>query len=886
MALDRSRELFSINPMNSGDSDPGNLLSDPARLLPLALSRPSDALLAARSVITGQPTVYDASLAHHAIGIVHRYRGDLPEAIAELQKALKLACASGKREREVDVQATLGVTLAWAGRTRRGLALLDQAVAASRGVDAGRVLMRRASVLKDLGRFDEAREDLRRAVPMFRRAGDTVWEGRSLTHRAEVFLALGVLERAGADFARAEELFAANGQQFEYATARHNRGLLALNRGQLPEALTYLEEAGRRYESLGETFPDLVIDRCSALLAAGLAAEAAQEADAALGRLPAGGGTAYKKAELLFTAASAALAAGDTIGAGERARQARRLFRAQARDVWAARAGLVLGQARYASGERSASLARQASQVVGRLEESRAADAMRAHLLAGRLALSRGHAMDADQHLEQAARSRRRGPPLNRSVAWLARALQADARGDARATRIACSRGLDAITEHQMTLGATELRAHGTAHGAELAMLAQRDALRRGDARRLLLWTERWRATALATRGTLPRQDRELAGELAALRNVTRLLHASEMAASRRAALQRERRRLEAAVQASTRRSPGGALPKPGVLGLDTLLDELGQTTMVELVEVDGVLHAIVITGRRMRVRTVGSVPAGEVDMTRFVLRRLARGRLRPGDELALAHRARKLEYGLLGTAAADLGDGPVVVIPPGRLSAVPWTLMPSLSDRAVTVAPSASTWLRARRKNPPAGRRVTLVAGPGLVTGEAEIPRLRSRYPGAAVFSRGGATAERVLHALDGAWLAHIAAHGTFRAENPLFSSITLDDGPLTVHDFERLRQAPHWLVLSSCDSGVSAPVGADELLGLASSLVPLGAAGIVASVVPVNDAAAVPVMLALHDALLSGATLPGSLLAARRATRDDLMAHAAAHSFTALGA
>ena len=287
-----------------------------------------------------------------------------------------------------------------------------------------------------------------------------------------------------------------------------------------------------------------------------------------------------------------------------------------------------------------------------------------------------------------------------------------------------------------------------------------------------------------------------------------------------------------------------------------------------------------------MRLHTVGSVPEREVEMNRFVLRRLAHSRLQPGDEVVLAYRGKKLESALLGSAAAELGDGPVVVIPPGRLRAVPWTLMPSLSDRAVTIAPSASTWVRARRKKPPAQRRVTLVAGPGLSTGPAEIPELSSRYPDAVVFSTGSATAERVLSALDGAWLAHIAAHGTFRADNPLFSSITLDDGPLIVHDFERLRRAPHWLVLSACDSGVTAAVGADELLGLVSSLVPLGAAGIVASIVPVNDVAAMPIMLALHDALRNGATLPESLLAARIATRDDLIGQATAHSFAALGA
>ena len=141
------------------------------------------------------------------------------------------------------------------------------------------------------------------------------------------------------------------------------------------------------------------------------------------------------------------------------------------------------------------------------------------------------------------------------------------------------------------------------------------------------------------------------------------------------------------------------------------------------------------------------------------------------------------------------------------------------------------------------------------------------------------------MLRALDGAWLAHIAAHGTFRADNPLFSSLQLDDGPLTVHDFERLGRAPHRLLLSSCDSAIAAAVGADELLGLVSSLIPLGAARIVASIVPVNDLAAVPLMLALHAALQRGATLPEALLSARADSSDDPQAAATAHSFLALG-
>ena len=133
------------------------------------------------------------------------------------------------------------------------------------------------------------------------------------------------------------------------------------------------------------------------------------------------------------------------------------------------------------------------------------------------------------------------------------------------------------------------------------------------------------------------------------------------------------------------------------------------------------------------------------------------------------------------------------------------------------------------------------------------------------------------MLLALDGAWLAHIAAHGSFRADSPLFSALHLYDGPLTVYDFEQLRRAPYRLILPSCDSGVLAPAGADELLGLVSSLLPLGTAGIIAGVVPLNDSAAVPLMVDLHRSLPAGATLAEGLCAVRQRPRRG--SHRAQH-------
>jgi CHAT domain len=174
-------------------------------------------------------------------------------------------------------------------------------------------------------------------------------------------------------------------------------------------------------------------------------------------------------------------------------------------------------------------------------------------------------------------------------------------------------------------------------------------------------------------------------------------------------------------------------------------------------------------------------------------------------------------------------------------------------------------------------------VVGPGLGTGGAEVPLLAERHPGATVLGNGTATAERVLSSLDGAWLAHIASHGTFRADNPLFSALGLDDGPLTVHDLGEAARAPYRLILSSCDSGAAAPVGADELLGLVKSWADgrgghRGERGSgqrrgrrAADAGPAQRGA--------------GATLPEALLAARTEATDDPVSTATGLAFIALG-
>ena len=860
-------------------------------LLPLSLSRPREALARAREVLAARPGPREASIAHQAAGIVLREFGDVEAGVRELRLALRLARRSGAAEREADAQAALGVGLVYAGRTAAGLAALDRAVRLSGGVLKARVLHRRGGMLWTLGRNAAALEDLRHAVAVLDRAGDKLWAARARNARGVVYGAMGAHARADADFVAAARLFAETGQVWEWIYTVGNRGWVAFCTGDLPTALSLLDEATARSRPLNVSIPWLSMDRCSVLLAAGLADEALAGADAAIEAIERSGGPQTEKAELLLTAANCALAAGQPQAALDRAQAASRLFQSQRNALWAARARLVLVRARYETGQVSAALLRGANQAVARLEEMGDDDAPQAHLTAGRVALGLGRRSVAARHFGAAARSVRRGPPLSRVSGWTGRALQAQVAGNSRALLAACGRGLEVLDEHRFTLGASELRAQATAHGTELAVLAQRHAARAGRPRLLLAWSERWRATALAVPPVRPAANAELTDGLVALREVTRQLEKARSLGTPTAELRTEQQRLESLVRECTLRTPGHAVTGPSSLRVGDLLDELGTAQLIEIADIDGLVRVLVCGTGRVRQFTAGRTAdaARAAGFARFALRRLARAR--PGDDpgsaLAMLNASgSKLEDALLGPAVRYLTGGPVVIVPPGRLHAIPWTLMPALRDRLVSVAPSARAWLRARQTVPPGSRRVVLARGPGLATDGAEVTALAKLYTDATVLAGSDATARQVLHTVEGAWLAHIAAHGTFRADSPLFSSLRLHDGALTVYDFEQLDRAPYRMLLPSCDSGVQAPVGADELLGLVSSLLPLGTAGIIAAIVPLNDVAAVPTMLELHRQLRAGQSLAGALHHVQREQADDPVMHATAASLVALGA
>ncbi|MFF1719123.1 CHAT domain-containing protein [Streptomyces sviceus] len=854
----------------------------------MVFAAPNQALARAEEVLGSDPSLLHASVAHQVIGIWQRDWGDMRLALDHLRRARDLGARSESTDREADALAALGVALVHAGRTRQGLASLERGVAVSSGHTRAHILFRRAYASWVLGHHRAALEDVRRAIPVLRQADDVIWTARALTLRATVHLALGAVERADADFTAAEALWDTTGQEHDKADAVESRGLAAYRSGDIPAALRLLDEAQERYAKLGTPTFMLTVRRCEVLMAAGLAPEALTEADTAIKALDGIGGQSTLKAELLLAAARAARHAGDAHTAIARADMAVRLFAGQRRTWWETHARLVLIEARVAAGRGSGRLVADAAAVADRLASFGAPAAPEASLLAGRIALGLGWREDARRHLEVAARSRHSGPPLARMTGWAARALWARAAGSDRRVLEACRRGLDVLDAHRTTLGASELRARATAQGAELAGLAARASLASGGPRRLLVWSERRRATVLSAPPTRPPADPALLSNLTAFREIAARAEGARMEGRPVPTLEREQRRLEREIRSRTLHMRGDAPGDGYRFDPGRLLERLGdEVRLVELAVLDGRVQVLLCAQGRVRRFEAGLLADAEreAEHVQAGLRRLAH----PGAEARLPvveGAGRRLEELLLGPAAAQLGSGPVVVVPPGRLHRVPWALLPSLRERVFSVSPSASSWLRARETAPPPSGRQVLVRGPGLATGGAEVPELAGRHGSATVLEHDDARVPRVLEELDGAALAHIAAHGTFRADSPLFSSLRMADGPLIVHDFERLDRSPYRIILSCCDTARFASVGADELLGLVTALLPLGTAGVVACSAPVNDEAVVPLMLTLHKGLSAGASMAEALRDARASLPGDSVHQATGWAFSAFGA
>jgi hypothetical protein len=330
----------------------------------------------------------------------------------------------------------------------------------------------------------------------------------------------------------------------------------------------------------------------------------------------------------------------------------------------------------------------------------------------------------------------------------------------------------------------------------------------------------------------------------------------------------RRTRHAEQALSNWTRRRAAAGRPPPEPPPVDAIIDAVGETTMLEMFECRGQVHALLVQRRRVRRIELGPSAAIREGCLAAMqtLRRLAlvvgtsAAGLVAASTRSHVGRARALLAPSLGRAIADAHE--LVVVPPPTLHDAPWRLLLG-ADCPLAVAPSAGAWLRAAPAGTREAGRVVVVAGPALPGAESEAQRVAAIHGVEAIVGT-NATTDRVASVLDGASLVHLSAHATIRPSSPLFSSLELTDGPLTAYELEGLRSAPRIVVLPACSAGHATARSAGELLGLSTVLLDGGAACLVAPTIPIPDETSVETVVRFHQHLREGATTSQAVAAA----------------------
>jgi tetratricopeptide (TPR) repeat protein len=739
------------------------------------------------------------------------------------------------------------------------------------GLQKSLMLARAGRLTEALALFDAIMPSLEKEI-----SDDGVLLTKTLLNRAWVHLQMSNPVAALVDLNWALELSVANGQTVFEGKVRHNLGDHAQLVGDIPEALRQYELAARIFSDAGPgSLPLVKLDQAKALLAAGLAEEAARHLDDALPGLQANG-VVQDLAEAEVARAAAAILENDFPLAHRFADAARRRFLRRGNIRWAEIAALTKLRADTAAALENPrrlpapSLPTKLSELAVRLVDLGLRDeAAAARLLAVRVHLRRHDVESAQALLKQVPKPRETTPVDHKMLLRLCRAELALATGRPRSALAQARAGLNELGGIRDKMGGLDLLCGTAVHGQQLGRLAVRlvvgGARNQRGARSVFAWLERTRAQVYRYEPLPIIEDPALAKYLTEMRQVQRAIQQNRLAGNPATALELHYAWLRGEASRLGWYSSQWGRPRP-VSSPDEVAERLGGRVLISLFTDGDSLAAVAVRDGKFRLVRLG--PLEEV---------IEAGRQLHADLDALApdqlpeplaeavigsaqRRAKLLDRLVIDPLAELFGDRQLVIVPIGRLYALPWGALPSLRGRPVSIVPSATAWVSAFGRR--SAGNVLLAGGPGVPGAIGEVRKLRSVYPEARLVDGPDATSATVLGALEGAGMAHLVAHGAHEPANAMFSRLELVDGPLFAHETARLRRPPEHVVLAACELAMSHIRPGEEALGFAGTLLAGGSRTVIGAVSRVGDIAAAGAMSDLHR-LLSIGTSPAVALA-----------------------
>lgn len=844
------------------------------------------------------------ALCHWTRGIEALIKGDMNGAIAALDKARQIFLGLDKPHAAAATEVSKVIALAMLG-------LYEEAIACA--LRARRVFLEHDDLLAT-GKIEHNIGNLYFRRDQYLEAEEFHTSARvhfiAVNHEkqlatidnclANTHAVLHKFSSAASLYEEAVELAERAGVPVTQAEIEGNIGNFALLRGRYDQALDYLERSRRRYEFLGMPHQSALAEReiADAYLELNLVPEAA-EIYARVTETFASLGLRADEARALASRGRAELLSGNDEAALLALKRARELYRAEGNKVGEALVLVTQAQLHHAHGndETAHELALQAETDLSAFGGWH--QILLARWLRADIARTLNHSDEAQQLFESAVRdSISHGQPQITERSYTGLGLVANTKGDTAAAERHFRNAIVLTEELRAPLPGEEFKTAFFANKLVPYNELVRICLAAGDERlsEALTLVESARSRALvdslgaenlieprdAFEANLLQQIGELREELNYL--YKEMNQAVNGHAQRRREVQQDIRERENKVLEITRQlhhrheSSTSQFQAFDVSHLQKQLRE--NDALVEYVALGDELLAFVVTPDRVQVaRNLTSLPSikEHLNALRFQIETLRFGarairRHLPTLTKKINVHLRHLHDQLISPLKHILDQRNLIIVPYGPLHYLPFHALYDgdkylVEHCEISYAPSAAILQQCLERGQHKLDRALLMG-----VSDEQTPRITSEirsiskvFPKAKAFVGETATSEALRQNSGTADVVHLACHGQFRSDNPLFSALRLADGCLTVRDAYSLKLDRALVTLSACETGANVIAPGDELIGLARGFFSAGARSVLLSLWMVDDEATEQMMVDFYQETMSGRGLSAALRAAQ---------------------
>ena len=338
--------------------------------------------------------------------------------------------------------------------------------------------------------------------------------------------------------------------------------------------------------------------------------------------------------------------------------------------------------------------------------------------------------------------------------------------------------------------------------------------------------------------------------------------------------LQTEIRKREDELLRAVRQMPLSAAESAGLVSPQAAtVDEVrallsSDSTLLEYFQFRDQFAAVVLTRDSLEI-----VPLAPVDRVSDSVRRLhfQLSKFRLGPEYvqkferplmeSTLHHLKELNDALLFPLRAQLKGNRLVIVPHGSLHSLPFQALFDgqqylINSFSISYAPSATIFRLCRTRTANLSPTALVLGIPDAMAPFVfeEVESVAAALRSSDLFLGERATSRVLQDKGEHSRLIHIATHGYFREDNPMFSGIRLGDGVLSLYDLYQMKLPAELITLSGCATGLSVVSDGDELLGLLRGLIYAGATSAMLSLWDVHDRSTADFMARFYTYLSRG--------------------------------